>query len=317
MAEESLASAVALPDQENTAPSPDAAGLKRRQSSISDPDPDNKRRRLSFRDDNDERRSVANGKQTSPDGADQKPDRRPSRQTGRRDEERKRGQRLFGALLGTLSQSSNSAAQKRRADIEKRQQDKLKLQDEEYDELKRKRRDERAAIRKKEQIIYDEEAMRTRHSNLLAMAQFLKTKSEPVLYYKPWQLRSDDHSIIQKQIEDAEATITREVAEFKTRYLPEEENHKDKDEAPPGENFELGPVPEIGVKEEIQEPMHVVSDTPGAATNHEKSLETTKTEDTSTEDHNVPDDNGQSDVHRGHDDDGGEVVEDQEDTVIY
>jgi hypothetical protein len=39
------------------------------------------------------------------------------------DEDRKRGQRLFGGLLGTLSQSSSSAAQRRRADIEKKQQE--------------------------------------------------------------------------------------------------------------------------------------------------------------------------------------------------
>lgn len=102
---------------------------------------------------------MADRKPSFSDTAEQRPDRRASRQANGRDEERKRGQRLFGALLGTLSQRSNTAAQKRRADIERKQQDKLKLQDEEYDELKKKKREERAAIRKKEQRYYEEESV--------------------------------------------------------------------------------------------------------------------------------------------------------------
>lgn len=90
--------------------------------------------------------------------AERRPERRPGRQNSGA-EERKRGQRLFGALLGTLSQSSSTAAQKRRADIEKRQQDKLKLQDEEYDELKRKKREELTQVRRKEQRVYDRESV--------------------------------------------------------------------------------------------------------------------------------------------------------------
>jgi hypothetical protein len=116
-------------------------------------------------------------------------------------EERKRGQRLFGALLGTLSQRSSTAAQKRRADIDQRQQAKLKLQDEEYGELKRKKRDDIIAERRSRQREAEKEAvcfsdqrrglykselkislqLATRHKNLLAMARYLKTKTEPVL----------------------------------------------------------------------------------------------------------------------------------------
>lgn len=61
--------------------------------------------------------------------------------------------------MGTLSQSSNSAAQKRRADIERRQQDKLKLQYEELDEQRKKRKDELVAIRWKEKRLYEEESV--------------------------------------------------------------------------------------------------------------------------------------------------------------
>lgn len=74
-------------------------------------------------------------------------------------EERKRGQRLFGALLGTLSQSSSSTAQKRRTDIEKKQQAKLKLQADEYDEKKKQRLEALVAVRRREQKKFDEQSV--------------------------------------------------------------------------------------------------------------------------------------------------------------
>lgn len=74
-------------------------------------------------------------------------------------EERKRGQRLFGALLGTLSQSSSSTAQKRRTDIEKKQQAKLKLQADEYDEKKKQRLEALMAVRRREQKKFDEQSV--------------------------------------------------------------------------------------------------------------------------------------------------------------
>ena len=75
-------------------------------------------------------------------------------------EERKRGQRLFGALLGTLSQSSSSTAQKRRTDIEKKQQAKLKVQAEEQDEKKRMKREAIDTVRKGVQKKYDRQSVR-------------------------------------------------------------------------------------------------------------------------------------------------------------
>ncbi|KAF9892434.1 hypothetical protein FE257_001542 [Aspergillus nanangensis] len=308
MAEESLASAVAIPEQEPTIPSPDA-GLKRRRSS---PDPDTKRRRLSSQSENKDPQQSPDRKPSSPDIA-----RNSTRQPRGRDDERKRGQRLFGGLLGTLSQSSSSAAQKRRADIERRQQDKLKLQDEEYGELKKKRREDRLAVRMKEQRIYAEESMRTRHSNLLAMAHFLKTRSEPILYYKPWQLRSDDEATIQEQIKDVEATIAREAAEFEAQNPPEEKHEAREG----GENDHAGeevkeqpPLPDTSAKE-TSETAQVASDPVGAKTNHDQGSEGARADVTSTNENHEPVHHDQTDVHR--DDDGGEVVEDQEDTVIY
>ena len=76
-------------------------------------------------------------------------------------EERKRGQRLFGALLGTLSQSSSSTAQKRRTDIEKKQQTKLKLQTEEENEKKKAKLDALMEVRRREQKKYDRQSVRS------------------------------------------------------------------------------------------------------------------------------------------------------------
>ncbi|EHA20278.1 hypothetical protein ASPNIDRAFT_136103, partial [Aspergillus niger ATCC 1015] len=306
-----LASAVALPDQDTIIPSPEA-GLKRRQSSITDPDSENKRRRLSSQaEHHDDTQSIPDRKQSSPDVTERKP-----RRGAGRDEERKRGQRLFGALLGTLSQSSSSAAQKRRADIERRQQDKLKLQDEEYGELKKKRREERAAIRKKEQRFYEEESMRTRHSNMIAMAHFLKTRTEPVL------LRAEDEDIIQDQIKEAEATVAREVAEFEARYSsPEEENAKQQEEKKQESGHEETQEPASVSETDALENKSVAqasSVTLGAETTADGGSEEAKAETTLANDSNVSTsmDHDRSDIHR-HDDDGGEVEEDQEDTVIY
>ena len=106
---------------------------------------------------------------------------------------------MFGGLLSTLSQSTPNGQQKRRLEIEKRQAEKAQQQKHD-DEL---RRAEKLAnlkkIRKVEQIKFDEESvsrvkgpiwggllisglqMRVRHSNMLAMANFLSTKTEPKL----------------------------------------------------------------------------------------------------------------------------------------
>jgi hypothetical protein len=140
---------VAVPEQDTLRQSPEPP-TKRRKSSVTEQEP--KRRRLSAQD------GASPGSQPRPAPESEQPtEKRPVRRG--REDERKRGQRLFGGLLGTLSQSSNSAAQKRRADIEKRQQAKLKSQDDEYDGLKKRRKERRDAIRMKEKPFYEREAV--------------------------------------------------------------------------------------------------------------------------------------------------------------
>ena len=74
-------------------------------------------------------------------------------------EERKRGKRLFGALLGTLSQSSSSAAEKRRVDIEKKQLAKLKSQSDHFDEKRKQTHDALQEVRKEEQQKYERQSV--------------------------------------------------------------------------------------------------------------------------------------------------------------
>ena len=113
---------------------------------------DSKRPRLS------EENSPDQANNNSPLSPKQK--RNPEQDDSRKLEERKRGKRLFGALLGTLAQCSSSTAQKRRVDIEKKQQAKLKQQAEEHDELKKQRLEALMAVRRQEQKKYNKQSVR-------------------------------------------------------------------------------------------------------------------------------------------------------------
>lgn len=155
-----LASAVAVPQPDIHIPavSSQEERLKRRNSSVSDTEA--KRRRLDAGENGDNDNALATESSQQPPSVEQDEQQRWRNRRGDRNaEERKRGQRLFGALLGTLSQQVSTATQRRRADIEQRQQEKLKMQDAEYDEQKRKRREELTAIRKKQQRAWEREAV--------------------------------------------------------------------------------------------------------------------------------------------------------------
>ena len=149
-----VASAVILPESDPP-PSP-STNRKRRQSSFSD---DRSKRPRLGRGDTDGDKSDTVTPLESATKDNQQLDRRRSGQM----EERKRGQRLFGALLGTLSQSSSSTAQKRRTDIEKKQQAKLKLQAEEQDEMKKQKLEALLVVRRREQRKFDKQSVRSKY----------------------------------------------------------------------------------------------------------------------------------------------------------
>ena len=74
-------------------------------------------------------------------------------------DERKRGRRLFGGLLGALSQNPVSLNQKRRTDIDRKHAEKLKAQAEDEGELKRLRLEKLNAARRAEKKIWDRQAV--------------------------------------------------------------------------------------------------------------------------------------------------------------
>ncbi|KAH8770241.1 pinin/SDK/memA/ protein conserved region-domain-containing protein [Hyaloscypha sp. PMI_1271] len=289
-----IASAVVLPEVEP----PKSPPTKRRQSSASDST--SKRPRVSLDPSSHSPTAIHDSPKAIKAEEDALPEKAqagdPNR--GRRKssvvEERKRGQRLFGGLLSTLSQSTPNGQQKRRLEIEKRQQEKAKQQ-KAADEVRRAEKlANLKAVRKEEQIKFDEESMRIRHSNMLAMAQFLSTKAEPKLYYKPWELLPRDEDRIRKQIVDAEALIEREVDEFYTRHP--KENGRDSS----AESKTNGASKETVGEPQLESPSVSNVDTTNLSPVQAPQSEKVKAEKQAQEEHN-----------------GEVVLENEEDTVIY
>jgi hypothetical protein len=152
-----IASAVILPDPEPSKSPPS----KRRQSSPSDST--SKRPRLSHDGSIGSPTTLRDSPQPIDPSRDAPPETKRDLISERRkssvQEERKRGQRLFGGLLSTLSQTTPNGQQKRRLEIEKRQQEKAKQQKAE-DEIRRKeQRAKLDVIRKAEQVKFNEESV--------------------------------------------------------------------------------------------------------------------------------------------------------------
>jgi hypothetical protein len=155
-----IASAVVVPEPELD--QPEAPRLaKRRQSSS--PDPSTKRPRLSTDGDLDSPSTLRASPNASPPIADSATVAPKDANLGRREsnaqEERKRGRRLFGGLLNTLSQSASNAQQKKRLEIEKRQQEKARLQKAEDESRKAERLQKLKEVRTQEQVKFDEQSV--------------------------------------------------------------------------------------------------------------------------------------------------------------
>lgn len=135
-------------------------------------------------------------------------------------------------------------------------------------------------------------------------------------YYKPWQLRPEDEDLIRRQIEEAEATISRERAEFEARHPPQEETESKEEKDTQAGNQQETPLPDA----DVQEPKDTTQEIPdkgNAETSQDQNIEAALPETAPVNDVPVSVNQNDSDDHRAADDDGGEVVEDNEDTVIY
>lgn len=100
------------------------------------------------------------------DDESSRPSRRPPRRATGKDEERKRGKRLFGALLGTIGkfQQDSSSARARTSAVKRREaeakiQERLKQQTEEIDERRKKQDQDISLKRRMEQREFDERAV--------------------------------------------------------------------------------------------------------------------------------------------------------------
>ncbi|KAK4502884.1 hypothetical protein PRZ48_006310 [Zasmidium cellare] len=219
-----VASAVALPEDSGEQSPIAENGLKRRHSEASEQE--SKRQRTSPGKNSptatpkDEEVQEQPQEKAQPEQDDlavkpaqKAPDTREPRRKSGVPDEKQRSKRLFGALLGNLNQPGDRVS-RRRSEIEQRRKAELQKQDDERLEDRQKRLEKLGVQRRREQINVDEQNMHMRHKNLLKTANFLQTKAEPRLYYKPWELRTDEEDRIDDQIKDTEDQIDKELADW-------------------------------------------------------------------------------------------------------
>ena len=308
-----VASAVVPPDATPSSPHrsnarsstpPEArAGTKRRQSSASHNSP--KRQRF----------SPSPERLRKDDHAPSARERRPVKPI----DEKKRTQRLFGGLLGGLSQTrpANPAAAKRRAEQEERRRQK----EQELSERQTERIELLNVARKKEQRRVDEASMRIKHENMKAMTNFLTTSTEPKLYFRPWELLPEQEDEINRQREDVDVQIDQELDDFdqvRQSWQNEDVNGQaGQDIAASKLHAQDTSNGTNRAPERMSEPAPAHEQTPSVESKPESTAEAAlvKAEETESPDQAAED----GDRHRKDsiDDTGDIVVEADEDTVIY
>lgn len=126
------------------------------------------------------------------------------------DEERKRGKRLFGGLLGTLGgikkEASSVKAQERatrQAELEQRKQERLKQA---ADDLATKQAENAAAearSREEEEKALQGRVLEAKHEQKILLANHLVTVTNLPLYYLPWRMTADQEERINEQLRRA------------------------------------------------------------------------------------------------------------------
>lgn len=241
-------------------------------------------------------------------------------------EEKKRTQRLFGSLLGTLSQSGakSNPAHKKRDEIEARQRERLKREHEEQESARKRKKDDIAKRRRKEQRLWDEESEKLKHANMRAMGGFLRTKTEPVLYYLPWELRQDEETLIQRQKTEAESLIRQNLEE--TQPKPKGETSpiqvngessldEKRDQQATVETVDLTP---LSNGSSVHGSHHEAQQMPDQGSNDPGIADTDVAQPGPLEgDPGVREDHAQDAEQKDDDPHGDELVEGQEDDVIY
>ncbi|KAJ3196902.1 hypothetical protein HK101_007267 [Irineochytrium annulatum] len=144
---------------------------------------------------------------------------------------KKRGQRMFGVLLGTLSKFKETSTKKseadlRREELEQRLQAKIQKQKEELSEKLRLEGEQRRARvqafkeeEERKRLLYTTEIKKAQALNL---SRYLKTKTEPVMFFMP----AKHTEATQKILEESKAAHEASVAESEAAM---------KDDAEPGD----------------------------------------------------------------------------------
>ncbi|CAI4211516.1 unnamed protein product [Parascedosporium putredinis] len=125
-------------------------------------------------------------------------------------EEKSRGRRLFGGLLGTLNQKSSTAQQQKRLEVEKKQQERLKQQRVAALEALAEKRRAVSERREREGMGWEETVLRKKHAALRQQAGVLCTRAQPPIQWRPWKYSGSQWDIIQDQKDEVEDTIRKE-----------------------------------------------------------------------------------------------------------
>lgn len=237
--------------------------------------------------------------------------------TGTAVEEKKRSRRLFGGLLGVVSGSTVRAnpAHKKRDEIEARARERLKRETEEQESERSRRRSEIDARREREQRRWNREGKELRWRNMRCMAGFLRTRAEPSIYYKPWELRPDEQKAVERQKKEVEEVIRREAGSSRENGGQE---HRQEDETAEDNVLQPSPAPrQAHVNGHLHGQGHDEkqdSEQPPPTDNGAMDMQDAKLDGKPDQPATV---NGSEDVARDDDHHDGELVEGQEDDVIY
>lgn len=285
-----------------------------------------------------------------PPAAIEKSSRKPSTSTtskpalGDETRDKRRNQRLFGALLGGLggskpatsrSAAPSSTVAKRRAEAEERRREEAKKREQELGARQQERIARLQVERKQKQRYVDERNLRLRHENRRSLAGFLQTETEPKLYYLPWKLRPEEEERLRVQKEDCEIDIDRELDDFADL----KRSWQDADEKVEPENLGQDEADEEHMrtngdaKEARSKERHVNENGEENGLSANPTTEETHTEvikeghvpqeDPKERETDTDTDHGQMEEQHGRerkgsiDDAGDVVVEGEEDTVIY
>ncbi|KAI9495469.1 pinin/SDK/memA/ protein conserved region-domain-containing protein [Zychaea mexicana] len=147
---------------------------------------------------------------------------------------RRRGQRMFGVLLGTLNKfkddsKNTSEAEKKRQEIESKTHEKLANEKKELAEKleadKQRREREAALLRKREERLVEEKRDSTCVKQKEYLANYVKTKAHPALYYRPKKLTDD----LAKQIEEQISSARQERTAYEARKAEREKEEEAED----------------------------------------------------------------------------------------